>query len=294
MGPLPTGSDVTGFLQQVCDEAHARVRAAAVDEPLAELTARARSVAAPPSFSGALSRPGVGVIAEIKRASPSRGVLAAIPDPAGLARGYAAAGAAAVSVLTEPRHFRGDLADLRAVTAGTDVPVLRKDFVVDPYQVWEARAAGAAAVLLIVAALSPDSLTTLLDTVAEAGIDALVEVHDRNEVGTVTSARERATAPPPLILGINARNLSTLEVDAGTFARVRDRAPDGAVLVAESGVAGPDDVRRHAAAGADAVLVGEHLVRAPDPIEAVQRLVAAGAGAEAAGEPPLSRSTHVH
>lgn len=282
-----TGEDVAGFLEQVCDEARARVDEAARIEPLDALRERALSVGAPPAFSVAIARPGVAVIAEVKRASPSRGVIAEIPDPAQLAAAYGAGGAAAVSVLTEPRHFNGSLADLRAVSDAVALPTLRKDFVVDPYQVWEARATGAAAILLIVAALSVDALSALLDTVGTAGLDALVEVHDDREVATALTARAQADDPPPLLLGVNARDLRTLQVDMRTFARVRASAPDDALLIAESGVTGHEDVHRLARAGAQAVLVGEHLVRAPDPVEAVRRLVGADVPSDA-------RSLHVH
>ncbi len=279
-----------GFLSNVCAEAHARVAEAARREPLEALRARAREHAVtPPSFAEALCGEGLAVIAEIKRASPSRGQLAAIPDPALLARHYTQGGAAAVSVLTEPSYFAGSLDDLAAVAAAVPLPVLRKDFVVDPYQVWEARAAGAAAVLLIVAALPQPDLEHLLAVTAMAGLDALVEVHDEAEATRALAAHERAATGHRLVLGVNARDLTILQVDPDRFASVRGVLPVGngglsrssrALAIAESGVQGPEDVRRLALLGADAVLVGEHVATAPDPAATVRTLVQAGARQE--------------
>jgi indole-3-glycerol phosphate synthase len=212
----------------------------------------------------------------VKRASPSRGQLAPITDASALGAAYAAGGAAAVSVLTEPCHFLGSLEDLSGVAATVRIPVLRKDFVVDDYQVLEARARGAAAVLLIVAALEARALETLLASTAEAGLDALVEVHAADEARVAVAAHRAAVPQRTLVVGVNARNLSTLAVDPEQFAAVRGLVPDDAVAVAESGVRGPDDVRRLAGLGADAVLVGEHVATAPDPAGAVAELVAAG------------------
>jgi indole-3-glycerol phosphate synthase len=211
----------------------------------------------------------VAVIAEIKRRSPSKGALADIPDPAELATAYAEGGASAISVLTEQRRFGGSLADLDAVCAAVDVPVLRKDFVVTPYQVHEARAHGADLVLLIVAALAQPLLVDLRQLIEGLGMTALVEVHDEREA-------ERALDAGSTLVGVNARNLKTLEVDRDTFARVRPELPPGITVVAESGVRGPADVQSYAAAGADAVLVGESAVTGADPRAAVTALVAAG------------------
>ena len=213
------------------------------------------------------ARTGPRVIAEVKRRSPSKGDIRIDLDPAALATAYAAGGAAAVSVLTEPRHFAGSPDDLLAVRSAVDLPVLRKDFVTTPYQVWEARAWGADAVLLIVAALDPPALRDLLDETAEAGLDALVEVH------TVAEAEVAAAAGASLV-GVNARDLATLEVDPGRFAEVRQALPAGTVLVAESGIRDRAGVEAAADAGADAVLVGETLVRAHDPAAAVRDLLA--------------------
>jgi indole-3-glycerol phosphate synthase len=216
-----------------------------------------------------LRQPGVAVIAEVKRSSPSAGAWAAIDDPAQLARDYEAGGATAISVLTEQRRFNGSLDDLRVVRASVDIPVLRKDFVISPYQVWEARAAGADMVLLIVAALEQNKLIGLRERIESLGMAALVEVHDEEEAVRAADAGAR-------IIGVNARNLRTLDVDRETFGRVAPSLPDGAVKIAESGVRGPHDLLAVAAAGADAVLVGEGLVKQHDPRQAVADLVAAG------------------
>lgn len=216
-----------------------------------------------------LRQTGVGVIAEVKRSSPSAGALATITDPASLARDYEAGGATVVSVLTEPRRFHGSLADLVAVKTAVDIPVLRKDFVVSSYQVWESRAHGADMVLLIVAALDQNALVALLERTESLGMAALVEVHDAGEARRAVDAGAR-------IIGVNARNLRTLDVDRETFARVVPVLPDNVVKVAESGVRGPHDLLAYAAAGADAVLVGEGLVKQDNPRQAVADLVAAG------------------
>ncbi|MGP7960862.1 indole-3-glycerol phosphate synthase TrpC [Sanguibacter sp. A247] len=212
---------------------------------------------------------GVAVISEVKRSSPSKGALAQISDPAALAAEYEAGGASVISVLTEERRFKGTLADLAAVRARVDVPVLRKDFIVTPYQVWEARAHGADMVLLIVAALEQTVLESLIERVHSLGMTALVEVHDAAEAARAVDAGAR-------VVGVNARNLKTLEVDRETFARVAPAIPDGIVRIAESGVRGPHDVVDYARAGADAVLVGEALVTDASPRASVAALVAAG------------------
>jgi indole-3-glycerol phosphate synthase len=213
---------------------------------------------------------GLSVIAEVKRRSPSKGDLADIPDPAALARSYAAGGADAISVLTEQRRFGGSLDDLRAVRAAVETPLLRKDFIVSTYQLLEARAAGADLVLLIVAALDDVTLARLHSEARELGLTVLVEVHDEPEI-------DRALAIGAELVGVNARNLKTLEVDAGTFARLVGRLPGDVVKVAESGIGGPADAARHAAEGADVVLVGEALVRDGDPTAAVAAMRGVGA-----------------
>lgn len=211
----------------------------------------------------------VQVIAEVKRKSPSKGSLADIPDPADLAGIYEEGGAAAISVLTEERRFGGTLADLDAVRARVDIPVLRKDFVVTPYQIWEARAHGADIVLIIVAALEQTVLTSLIERVHSLGMTALVEAHNREEALRGLDAGAQ-------VLGINARNLKTLEVDMATFDQVVDVVPDSVVRVAESGVASTNDMLNYARSGADAVLMGEVLVTDGNPLQAVRDMVAAG------------------
>jgi indole-3-glycerol phosphate synthase len=233
---------------------------------LKELAARAAS---PRDVMAAFAGPEVSVIAEVKRASPSKGALAAIADPASLAVDYEAGGAAIISVLTEQRKFGGSVADLAAVREAVAVPVLRKDFIVSSYQLWEARANGADLVLLIVAALEQNALVSLVERAASIGLVPLVEVHTEDELG-------RAIEAGATVLGINARNLATLEVDRTVFARLEPRVPKGIVKVAESGVRGPHDLLAYAAAGADAVLVGESLVTGKDPRSAVADLVTAG------------------
>ncbi|GMM96680.1 MULTISPECIES: indole-3-glycerol phosphate synthase TrpC [Microbacterium] len=200
----------------------------------------------------------VKIIAEVKRASPSRGDLADIPDPAHQASLYEAGGASAISVLTEGRRFKGSLADLEAVRARVDVPVLRKDFIATDYQVWEARAAGADLVLLIVAALEQNDLRRLHDLTVELGMTPLIETHSADEV-------DRAADLGARLVGVNARNLSTFELDKDLFGRLAPRLPEDAVKIAESAVLSPADVAHYRSAGADVVLVGEALVTG-DPV----------------------------
>ena len=259
------GTVLDAILDGVREDLAAR-QAAVPLEALKERAARQR-----PALDGAaaLRAPGVGVIAEVKRRSPSKGDLAPIADPAALAVEYEAGGAAVVSVLTEQRRFGGSLDDLVAVRARVDVPVLRKDFVVSSYQLWEARAAGADMVLLIVAALDQQALVSLTERAVSIGLTPLVEVHDVLELARALDAGAR-------VVGVNARDLTTLEVDREVPARVMAECPPGVVKVAESGVRGPRDLLAYAAAGADAVLVGESLVRGRDPRQAVAELVTAG------------------
>ncbi|HEY2947722.1 MAG TPA: indole-3-glycerol phosphate synthase TrpC [Micromonosporaceae bacterium] len=232
---------------------------------------RRKAAAAPPPKDAyaALRRPGVAVIAEVKRASPSKGQLAEIPDPAELAGEYAAGGARCVSVLTEGRWFGGSLDDLAAVRAAVEIPVLRKDFVISSYQVHEARAYGADLVLLIVAALEQNALVGLLERVESLGMTALIEVHDEQEA-------DRALEAGAKVIGVNARNLRTLDVDRSVFERIAPGLPSSVVKIAESGVRGPHDLIRYASVGADAVLVGEGLVTQKSPRDAVAELVNAG------------------
>ena len=253
------------ILAGVREDIAARQRQVSMDE-IRELAA-----AAPPPRDAytLLRKPGVGVIAEVKRASPSAGQLADIPDPAELAGEYAAGGARCISVLTESRWFGGSLADFDAVRAAVEVPLLRKDFVVSSYQVHEARAHGADLVLLIVAALEQNALVGLLERVESLGMTALVEVHTEDEA-------DRALAAGARVIGVNARNLRTLEVDRSVFERIAPGLPNMVVKIAESGVRGPHDLIRYASAGADAVLVGEGLVTQKSPRDAVAELVTAG------------------
>jgi indole-3-glycerol phosphate synthase len=219
-------------------------------------------------FVAALARRDrINVIAECKRRSPSRGVIRADYEPAAIARGYADAGAAAVSVLTEPTFFDGALEHLIAVRAAVDVPVLRKDFIVSEYQMLEAKAAGADAVLLIVAALSPSELRSLSDSAAEWGMDALVEVHSADELSAALDSGA-------LVIGVNNRNLRTLEVDVKASEDLMALMPRDVVAVSESGLRTPDDLTRLRQLGYRAFLIGERLMTAPDPGMALRELLA--------------------
>ncbi len=209
----------------------------------------------------------VKIIAEVKRASPSRGVLADIPDPAALAVSYELGGASAISVLTEQRRFGGSLEDLEAVRESVSVPILRKDFIADPYQVFEARAAGADIVLLIVSALEQRAMQELYTLTTELGMTALVEAHDADEVS-------RALDIGAGLVGINARDLRTFELDQNLFGELADRIPAGVIRVAESAVKSVADVAHYRQAGADVVLVGEALVTGGDPVATLEEFLA--------------------
>jgi len=215
------------------------------------------------------------VISEVKRKSPSKGALAEIPEPAALAARYVEGGASVISVLTEQRRFGGSLADFDAVRAAVDIPLLRKDFTVDAYQIWEARAHGADLVLLIVAALDDATLASFLALARELGMEALVETHTEEEV-------DRAVAAGARIIGVNVRNLKTLDVDRGNFARLAGRIPESAVIIAESGVRDAADVAEYGSHGADAILVGEALVKDNDPVGALRAFIKAGTAARPA------------
>lgn len=212
---------------------------------------------------------GVKIIAEVKRASPSRGPLATIADPAALAVSYETGGASAISVLTEGRRFGGSLDDLEQVRAAVGIPVLRKDFIAEPYQVLEARAAGADLVLLIVAALEQPVLRELHDLIGQLGMTALVETHSADEV-------DRALDLGAAVVGVNARNLSTFDLDRDLFGTLADRIPSGVIRIAESAVLEPADVAHYRAAGADVVLIGEALVKGDDPVATLEQFLAAG------------------
>ena len=252
------------MLERILTDARVRSDASAVRRAEFERAAAAADPAR--GFAAALSRPGLSVVAEVKRRSPSRGVLAEGLNAVDQALIYEAAGAAAVSVLTEPLHFDGSLEDLMAVRDAVSIPVLRKDFLMEPAQVWEARAAGADAVLLIVAALEPDLLAEMIATASEAELDALVEVHDPAEASI-------ARAAGATLVGVNNRNLETFVTD---LAVAEDLAPlvqaPGIVAVAESGIHAAHDAERMRDAGYDAILVGEALVIADDPAAAIRRL----------------------
>ena len=256
-------------LDSIIEGVRADVAAREALVPLAEIKEMAKD--APPSLDvmAALREPGIGVIAEVKRASPSRGELAAISDPAKLASAYEDGGARIISVLTEQRRFNGSLDDLDVVRAAVSIPVLRKDFIVKPYQIHEARAHGADMLLLIVAALEQPVLVSMLDRTESLGMTALVEVHTEQEA-------DRALQAGATVIGVNARDLKTLEVDRDCFARIAPGLPSNVIRIAESGIRGTADLLAYAGAGADAVLVGEGLVTSGDPKAAVTQLVTAG------------------
>ena len=222
---------------------------------------------APRDFAGALERNQINVIAEIKKASPSAGVLRHVFEPAALARAFERAGAAALSVLTEEEHFQGALAHLRDARAAVELPALRKDFIVDSYQVWEARAANADSFLLIAAAVEDAALADLLAMGRELGMEALVEVHTAEEL-------RRALAVGARIVGVNNRNLHTLEVRVETSLELVEMIPDDHTAVSESGLRSPEDLRKLRAAGFDAFLIGESLMREAEPGAALGRLIA--------------------
>ncbi len=229
--------------------------------PERELRARARDLPPARDLYAALRRPAgapLRAMAEIKKASPSAGLIRAAFDVAALARSYARGRAAALSVLTDRLFFQGDLGHLGTARAAVPLPLLRKDFLLEAYQLWEARVAGADAALLIVRALPPDDLKRLLDAAAEASLQAVVEVHDEDDVEQAL----RAGAP---CIGINNRDLQTFRTSLEVTLRLRPRIPPDCVVVSESGLQTPEDLRRVAAAGVDAILVGEALLRAPDP-----------------------------
>ncbi len=253
------------MLDQILSDA--KVRSDATIGLGAEYAAGVADVAPALGFADALAAPGLSVIAEVKRRSPSRGVLAAGLDAVEQALIYEAAGATAISVLTEPVHFDGSLEDLAAVREAVSIPLLRKDFLLEPEQLWEARAAGADAALLIVAALDDEQLARMIAAAHDAGLDALVEAHNRVEA-------ERALACGATLIGVNNRDLATF---ATTLTTAEALAPmvclEGIVAVAESGIHRRDDAARMAAAGYQAILVGEALVVAEDPAAALAGLV---------------------
>lgn len=255
-----------GFLEDIVDTTRAGVErrrtGVSLDALMAELEPPGRGW----PFSEALIAPGVSLIAEMKRASPSKGPIRPDADVAEIVQMYETAGAAACSILTEPEFFGGSLNDLRQARAACSLPLLRKDFIIDEYQLVEARLAGADAALLIVAAIGDELLGELIAFGHEIGLDLLVEVHDEEDA-------EIAVAAGAEIVGINNRNLKTLEVDPDTVLRLLPDIPAGTTVVAESGISDPTDVRRLEEAGVDAILVGEALMSAPDPAEAIRVLL---------------------
>ena len=255
------------MLQELLAGAVSDAEARLLTRPLKSVEAAARTRAPALDALHALApAERVKILAEIKRASPSRGALAAITDPAALAVSYETGGASAISVLTEGRRFHGSLTDLEQVRASVSIPILRKDFIGTPYQVYEARAAGADLVLLIVAALDQTTLLSLHELISELGMTALVETHSGDEVS-------RALDIGATLVGVNARNLSTFELDANLFGTLADKIPSGVIRVAESAVKTATDVAHYRAAGADVVLVGEALVTS-DPIRTLSEFLA--------------------
>jgi indole-3-glycerol phosphate synthase len=245
--------------------AAAAVRAQGLEKRSADLRARAKDAPAGPSFAAALRRTDVAVVAEVKRRSPSKGVINADLDAAQQAFAYARGGAAALSILTEPTEFGGSVQDLMDARVATSLPTLKKDFHVHPAQVLEARAAGASAMLLIARALPPDDLTAIADRASELGVEVLVEVRSEEEL-------ERALAIRHAVIGVNNRDLETLLIDSAVTARLIPLIPADRLAIAESGVSARYDVERAAVAGADAVLVGSTVSAASDPIAAVAAL----------------------
>lgn len=260
-------SEKPDILATICDHVRGVTAERAARVPLAEIRARAESAAPPRDFRAALRRrERVALIAEIKKASPSKGVLRAKLDPAEFARVYRDAGADAISVLTEERFFQGKPESLRLARDASGLPVLRKDFLLEPYQIHEARALGADAVLLIVRALDDARLRDLHQLAAALRMTALVEVHDEREL-------ERALAVGADVIGVNNRNLDTFVVDLGTTARLAARVDAGTTLVAESGIHTANDVERVRRAGVHAILVGESIVTSDDPVAKIRELV---------------------
>lgn len=254
------------FLETVVERTQADLARRKRAVPIAELRGRLGPRRRERPFSEALISEGISLIAEMKRSSPSKGAIRPAAGVTEIVTAYQEAGARAVSVLTEPEYFGGSLDDLVEARGACDLPLLRKDFIVDEYQLVEARLAGADAALLIVAALEPARLAALIEAASGLGMDALVEVHDEDEVETAVEAGAE-------VIGINNRNLHSLEVDLRTTFRLLADVPAGTVVVAESGIAGRGAVRDLEEAGVDAILVGEALMRVDDPRDAVRELL---------------------
>jgi len=255
------------ILDEIVAYTRSRLPAAKEREPQGVLEYRIKEMAPPRDFAGALKTDGMAVIAEVKKASPSAGVFKPRRDPVRLAASYANAGASAISILTEPKYFKGSLDYLLSIrSAPVPVPLLRKDFIVDPYQVYQARAYGADALLLIVAVLNQTELTNLLGFTRSLGMEALVEVHDEDET-------ERAVTAKAKVIGINNRDLRDFTVDLKTTQRLRALIPQDRVVVSESGIKSPQDIALLLTWGVDAVLIGESLVTAPDPAGRLKELL---------------------
>jgi indole-3-glycerol phosphate synthase len=256
------------ILDRIVERKRVELDAAKAACPLAEMRARAVDGPALRDFAGALRRSSISLIAEVKKASPSRGVLREDFNHVALAEQYAGGGAAAISVLTDEEHFQGTLANLRAIREALPdgPPLLRKDFIFDEYQIYEARVHGADAVLLIVAILDQGLLTDLMAGAAARGMTALVEVHNEAEVG-------RALAANATVIGVNNRDLHTFDLDLATTERLRPLIPKDRILVSESAIFTRDDILRLEVCGVDAVLVGESLVVAPDPVAKIRELL---------------------
>ena len=258
---------MSGVLARICDDKRRRVAASKARKPRAALEAEAAAAPPPRGFAATLAAAnGVGLIAEIKKASPSRGVIRADFDPPALARAYAAGGATCLSVLTDEPWFHGKTADLAAAREACALPVLCKDFMVDTYQVVEARAAGADCILVIMAAVDDATAAALAGEAARLGMDCLVEVHDDGELA-------RALALPGSLIGINNRNLKTLDVDLATTEALAPRVPADRTVVCESGIADAGDVARMRAIGVNCFLVGESLMRQTDVAAATRALL---------------------
>jgi len=270
----PAGGDST-ILDEIAGKTRLRVAKAKEITPFDQVRAKALELAAgrqpgftPFPFEEALAAPGLSFICEVKKASPSKGIIAGYFPYLKIAGDYEAAGAAAISVLTEPDYFLGDDRYLREIAAAVKIPVLRKDFIVDSYQIYEAKLLGAGAVLLISALLDAKTLTSYIKIAGELGLSSLVEIHSEDEV-------EQALAAGAKIIGINNRDLKTFRVDTGVSARLRKFIPAGILTVAESGIKSPDDVRALKDLSVDAVLVGESLMRAADRKQFLAELRAA-------------------
>ncbi len=265
---VASGTILDRILDRTAIDLEERKRACSLED----MERQAASIGITVSFRDAIAGPGISVIAEIKRASPSRGIFPVKVDPVEIAREYLTGGAAALSVLTDYPFFHGSLSDLQAAAAvahgwTAPAPVLRKDFVIDPYQIVEARVRGADAVLLIVAALDDSTLQALMTVAARLDLDALVEVHDEREL-------DRALGVGATLIGINNRNLGSFDIDLDVTERLAPQVPSGVVLVGESGIFNRGDVARLGEAGVRAVLVGEGLVVQPDRVSAVRSLLA--------------------